>query len=137
MSPTREITLRPSLLAYQDTIVIDGVTLTLDVEYRVRDADWWLSILDAQGAPIAECIRVTIGRPIPAGVYDARLPPGGVFFAVRLEEGDFSHPGPGELGDAVRLLWLTRDDVLAQIGEEGGSVDYLAIAKVKSITAVS
>lgn len=136
MSSTRDITLRPALLAYQNTVVISGVTLTLDVEYRVRDDDWWLSILDAQGEPIAQGIRVVVGRPLPAGVFDERLPQGGRFIAVRLEDGDYSHPRAGELGAEVRLLWQDSADVRADIEEAGLGVNYLQVRSIKSIGAV-
>jgi hypothetical protein len=136
VSLTREITLRPALLAYQDTIVIQGVTLTLDIEYRVRDDDWWLTLIGADGLPIASGLRVTTGRPLPAGVFDPRLPQGGRFVAVRLEDGNFDDPRAGELGTAVRLLWVSLEDVQADIAEAGQATDWIAPARIKSIQAV-
>lgn len=128
------ITLRPELLAYRNQVVIDGVVLYIDVEYRSRTNDWFVGLLDAALSPIVQGVRVQCGVPLFRGTVDERLPPG-FFLAVR--EGDSSEiPRAGELGAAVKLTYVRQadvDEVIATISEPlPGSL--LAPAAVKGVT---
>lgn len=100
-----EITLRPALLTYTDTILLLGQVLQLEVSYRVRDNDWWISILDGTGRAIVRGLRAVTGRPLTLGLFDPSLPLGQLF-VVRLDD-TYRDAGAGELGDVARLLFLT------------------------------
>lgn len=103
-----EITIRPELLDYRDTITLGGVVLTLDVAYRVRTDDWWLSLYDEEGLPIITGRRIVTGWPLTVGVFDTRLPQG-LFIALRLGEGE-GDATQGELGrDVVLTFWEPSD----------------------------
>lgn len=106
-----EIALRPELLDYRNTITLGGVVLTLDVAYRVRTDDWWLSLYDEEGAPIITGRRIVTGWPLTIGVFDTRLPQG-LFVALRLGEGE-ADARLGELGRDVVLTFFEPDDLAA------------------------
>jgi len=104
-----EITIRPELLDYRDTITLGGVVLALDLSYRVRTDDWWLSLYDEEGAPIITGRRIVTGWPLLVGVFDQRLPQG-LFIALRLGEGE-ADARAGELGRDVVLTFFEPADL--------------------------
>ena len=114
-----EITLRPTLLAYQNTVAIDDRVIILDIEYHQRTDDWWISFLDEELQPILTGRRVVGYTSLTGGEIDDRLP-SGVFMAllvgdvVRDAEGRVSsRPRAGELGRSWRLVYYTLDELLA------------------------
>ena len=122
-----EIAIRPELLDYRDTITLGGVVLTLDVAYRVRTDDWWLSLYDEEGLPIITGRRIVTGWPLTIGVFDPRLPQG-LFIALRLGEGD-ADATQGELGrDVVLTFWEPAD-----LADLAPAADPLAPRAVLSI----
>jgi hypothetical protein len=131
-----EIRLRASLLAYQNTIALDGVVITLDVTYHVRTDDWWLSIYAEDGTPIVEGRRMVSTWPLLLGTVDDRLPRGvlvllpiGTQQAVEGVRRDL--PGAGELGDTWRLVYYDADD-LAAFEEDTDLLEPRAIREVES-----
>lgn len=124
-----EITLRPTLLAYRDTITLGGVVLILDITYHARTDDWWISFLDEELSPITEGRRVVTGWPLNIGVRDDRMPDG-LFLAVRIGEGE-ADARTGELGRQVRLVFLDADDV-ASLSQTTSPLVPRAVLSVES-----
>lgn len=129
-----EIRLRPQLLAYRDTITLDGLVLILDIEYHARTSDWWISFYAEDGSPILEGRRVVGAWPLTAGALDPRLPTGGLLV---LPVGDRravagvvpSRPGPGELGTSWRLVFYD----LADLADFAPDVDLLEPASIREV----
>lgn len=118
-----EITLRPTLLAYQNTVTLDDVVVILDVEYHQRTDDWWISFYDEQGEPILLGRRVVGRWPLTVGTIDTRLPQGAWMV---LQVGDIPQavagivrdmPRAGELGRSWRMLYYTIEDLTADSGD--------------------
>lgn len=127
------ITLRPSLLSYRNRVVLDGVVLFLDIEYRVRTNDWFLSVFDSVLSPIVEGVRVVASFPLLRDVRDARLPPGDLI-AIRQSVNE-DLPRAGELGQTV-LLYYIRDEDIEQAREdvEIQPANFIAPAAIRSVT---
>lgn len=125
-----EIVIRPELLAYRDTVTLGGVILTLDLEYHQRTDDWWISWYDEELQPIVTGRRIVTGWPLNLSVYDDRMPQG-MFLAVREGAGS-DDARAGELGRAVKLLFLDADELAALEPES----DPLAPRAVVSIEGV-
>ena len=131
-----EITLRPQLLAYQNTLTLEDRVLVLDLAYHLRTDSWWLSVLEEDLTPIVEGRRMVEGAALVLGGRDPRLP-GGVFLLIRLGERRVgedaeaaSGPGLGELGTSWRLVYYSAEELL-----EGEELDLLAPRSIK-ITGV-
>jgi hypothetical protein len=104
-----EIVTRPELLAYRNTVTLGGVILTIDLAYHIRTDDWWIGFYDEEGLPIVEGRRLVTGWPLNISALDERMPQG-IFLAVRQGEGE-ADARIGELGRAVRLLFLDADEL--------------------------
>jgi len=128
------ITLRPSLLAYQTEVVIEGVTLILDVEYRARTNDWFLSVYDVALSPIVEGVRVNSNTDLFRGLRDSRMPDG-VFIALSAPE--ITTPRIGQLGDAAKLYFASQDaiDALREADADGWRA-LITPQAIKSVTPV-
>lgn len=129
------ITLRPSLLTWRNRVVLDGVRLTLYVQYRARTNDWFLDVLDPEDDPIAQGVRVVASYPLLQGVRDDRLPPGDLW-AIR--QGDPpTIARAGELGTNVLLYYLRQADFDEAAAEAGALPrDLIAPAAIKSVEDV-
>lgn len=129
------ITLRPSLLAYQNEVVIDDTTLILDIEYRARTNDWFLSVYDSALSPIVEGVRVVSSYPLLRGTQDSRLPDGQLW-AIR-EGSTQENARIGELGTAVLLYYATRAELDAILAAQANTArDLITPQAIKSIDPV-
>lgn len=95
---------------YSMQVVLDGLTYTMEFRWNTRDAAWFLDLATEDGTPVASGVRVVVGFPLCARVTGAnRLP--GVLIA-RDTSGRGIGPGLADLGDRVKLLYFTRDELL-------------------------
>lgn len=126
-----EIVVRPELLAYENTVVIDDKILVLDLQYVNQLDRWMMSIFDELGAPIRTGIKLTTGVPLTLGLIDARMPQDGYFMTVRIG-GEEGPARAGELGREVRLLWITQADIDEELAEDP-ILDLSTPLKIRSV----
>lgn len=101
-------TLTDGTQRYQQRTDLDGTDYLLTFAYSLRRDRWTLSIDGLDGTPILT--GQTIHLRIPLNRRAVGGPPG-VLFAVP-ESGVVDPPGLHDLGEGVKLYYLTADDPL-------------------------
>ena len=103
------IDLEPGLLAYDiDSILIDGVRITINFQWRTRCPGWYMGFFTPEGEAIILNVRAVVGVPLVFG-DDPRLPPG-VFVVTRLDGLD-RDPGLTEFGDVAVLQYIPVEEI--------------------------
>jgi hypothetical protein len=103
----------PSIGRYRFTTVIDDVQYTFKVRWNSLDAAWYFDVLDFDGTPIVEGIKIVLG------VYLARhsshpLFTKGVMLARSLAQ-PHRDPGFDDLGIRVEMRYFNRGDLVAEM----------------------
>lgn len=105
---------RPDLTWYDMQVVLEDVTYTLEFRWNARELCWYMDLKAEDDDPIVTSVKVVVDFPLCNRVNDPRRP-SGYFLAndtVNLVGRD---PGITDLGDRVRLLYLTLDEILAEL----------------------
>lgn len=106
-----EINTRPDLREQSQRATLDGVRYQIDLVWRQRSAAWYLDLYTGAGAPLA-LGRKLVPRWSPfAGITDDRLPAGAL---VVIGPDDYERT---DLGDRLRLLYFSRDELEASAPE--------------------
>lgn len=88
---------------------LDGVAYELTFLWNERQGAWFLSIADAEGAPILMGARILVDHPLLGSLRDARRPPGEL---VALDMSDQQRdPGIDDFGTRVMLVYLDREEL--------------------------
>lgn len=95
--------------AYDQRTQLEGVEYLLSFRYNLRRELWTFSIDALDGTPILTGQSVHVG--ILLNRRAVRGPPG-LFMAIS-ETGDLASPGLHELGERVKLCYLTAAEVAA------------------------
>lgn len=101
---------------------LDGTSYRVRLHWNRRTAGWYISLSAADGTALAKGVRVVCNYDLFGELYDSRLPPG-VIFALSLDPNDTSPPGFDDLGNRVRLLYMTRaeqEGVIAALADDNG-----------------
>lgn len=100
---------RTDLARYNFDIDLDDVKFAFSFEWNDRDAGWYMSIATPEGVPVLSGRRVVLGYPLISIYRDARLP-AGTLVAIDTT-GVNEEPGFGDLGERVKLLYVTRAEL--------------------------
>jgi hypothetical protein len=90
-----------SWFSYQ--VELDGRTFGLEFRWNERDASWYLSLRDADDAPLLSGLRVTVGHLYLSRFRLLGLPKGELEFVDTT--GQDEDPGFTDLGSRVVLLY--------------------------------
>lgn len=87
---------------------LDGATYVLTLRWNTRSLGWILDVADSSETTIVSGVRVVVDFPILA-YQGTRRPPGALLFSDTSGEG--VDPGADDLGDRVRLYYLTAAEI--------------------------
>ena len=95
--------------AFAETVELDGEFFRFVFRFNVRAGGWFFDLRTTGDDPILSSIAVTVGIPL-FDQYRSRadVPAGDLFAVDTTEEGN--NPGETELGDRVRLVYLTAEE---------------------------
>lgn len=113
-----EIPTRPDLVNYTTRVVLDAKRFDLDIAYNQRDDRYYLSIYDAATVANADGSRTAILAGIALvvatpllGQFRDRARPLGDMVVIDSRDPQ-QDPKRGELGDRVRLYYMTRAELV-------------------------
>lgn len=108
------IPLRSDLPFFDVQVPLDGVTYTLEFRWNVRAAAWFMTVLDEQAETVLMAgLKLVLGAFI--GLEQTGRQPPGVFLMLDTS-GTNVDPGVDDLGDRVRLEYLTAADLASLTG---------------------
>ena len=86
------------------TVFVDIGTDTFGfyTHWNVRNASWFLDILEDDGTPINQCLRIA-NHGILNRFCGARIP--GTLFALSMDDNDLSDPGEFDLGTRILIMY--------------------------------
>lgn len=87
---------------------LDGAEFEFRLYWIERCEGWYMDLATAAGVDIIVGRRISVGSWLLRGVVHAQRP-AGALTVVDLS-GDDAEPGPTDLGDRVRLMYLTADE---------------------------
>jgi hypothetical protein len=99
---------------FTERVTLDGAAYTLEFRWNEREASWRFSLGTADGTPIAVGLKVRPSYVLSLGwrIADARRPPG--VFAVIDTSGANAPPGLNDLGNRVRVVYFTADEMASR-----------------------
>lgn len=100
---------RLDLARYSFDVDLDNVKFQLSFEWNDRDSGWYMSIASVDGVPLLSGRRVVIGYPL-ISIYRTNGLPAGTFVAIDTSSKN-EEPGFGDLGERVKLLYITRAEL--------------------------
>lgn len=106
-----ELPTRTDLARYSFDVDLDDVTFTFSFEWNDRDQGWYMSVFTVEGTPLLQGRRVVLNYGL-CTIYKNSGLPAGLIMAVD-SSGTDSEPGFGDLGERVKLVYLTADEVAA------------------------
>lgn len=112
---TITIALAPGIPSYRQRTLLDGIEYVLELRWSEREARWYLDLRDVNGRALVLATKLVANWPL---LYRFRtvpgLPPGELMVLdTRTPPQD---PTLHELGAEVQLVYVTRDEIAAQIG---------------------
>lgn len=99
------------LSSYTQRTILDGVEYLLSFQWNQREAKWYLSIADSEGAPLGSGLKLVADFPLNRRLVDPGAPPGVLYAMDRTGEG--VDPGLRDLGDRVFLIYVPVADLAA------------------------
>lgn len=99
----------PEIPAYVQRTTLDGRDYGLTFQWNARDLHWYLSIADADGAPIVTGVRLVLGMDPLRRCADPRRPPGALLLVDVAGLG--RDPGLTDLGAGVFLCYYDAVEV--------------------------
>ena len=99
-----ELPVRSDVKSYEFTIELDGFVFTLRFKFNDRSGQWGMSIADAQNNDILSGIVLLTNIDLVNDVVKEELPLGR-FFLID-ESGEDKNPGPDDLGNDVKLIYV-------------------------------
>lgn len=104
-----EIPIRAGVAHQEVQIPIEGRVYTLELRWAGREERWYLDVRDEDRSPIYLGIAVVLNFPLPARcVHEAFWP--GVLLCTDTG-GDNSPPGLADLGERVKLIYFSADEL--------------------------
>lgn len=101
-----------SSTAYSFEAALDGTSFLFTVNWNERDLSWYISISDTDGINLIGDVRLAVGSELLHLVQDpVRKPQGAI--VVYDTTADQIDPGRNDLGDRVRIGYLTAAEVAA------------------------
>lgn len=100
-----ELPTRTDLARYSFDVDLDDVNYTFAFEWNDRDSGWYLSIHTPEGDALLQGRRVVLNYPL-CNLYKTAGLPAGTIMAID-SSGKDTEPGFGDLGERVKLVYLT------------------------------
>ena len=100
----------PELSTYSQRVTLDGREYQVTLQWNQREAKWYVSLADADGAPIVDGVKVVANFPLLRTLTDRRAPPGEMFAMDRSGAG--VDPGLRDLGRRVLLVYVDAADLV-------------------------
>lgn len=88
---------------YRFSVTLEGKLLTFELRWNERSEAWFLSLFDADGAPIFSGRRVVLGANLLGRSADARLPRG--ILLAHDTSGASRDAGRDDLGTRVEVVF--------------------------------
>jgi len=108
------IPLRSDLTYFSLLVPLDGVNYTLQFRWNLRENAWYMDVLNEAGDTVLiGGIAIVVSYPL-ASQFTGRSPPG--IFAATDTTGENVDPGINDLGDRVKLFYVTAAE-LAAVGQ--------------------
>lgn len=92
---------------------LDGAFYGIRLRWNRRAACWFMDLSDATGAPLASGVGLRLGAPLTMRLRTRPGMPQGVFGLVDTT-GSGVDPGLDELGQRVRLVYLTAQELVEE-----------------------
>lgn len=91
------------------TIVLDGDSFYIHMDFNARDEHWYISVHDATNTPIEGCVgrRIVTNWPILHRATAAGRPAGNIITS----SADHEDPGLYDLGNRVKLYYVEASNV--------------------------
>jgi hypothetical protein len=100
-----------SLLFWQQTTAMDGVSYLLEFRYNTREALYYLKIMMTDSTVLAQGIKLVSNYPLLQGYNDDRMPLGEIIAVA--PSSDDSPAALGEIGGRVTLVYYTEAEIQA------------------------
>jgi hypothetical protein len=104
---------RPDLTWYDMQVVLENVTYTLEFRWNTRESAWYMDLKAEDDDPIVTSVKIVVDFPLCARLNDPRRPSG--YFLANDTTNLSQDPGIADLGDRVRLLYFTADEIAAEL----------------------
>lgn len=107
---SERIPTRGDLPFYDQQVVLEGVTYTLQFRWNVRLGAWFLTVLNSEGATVIHGdAKLVVNWPINAYVVN-RQPPGALVAVDTSSEGR-EIEAMEDLGSRVQLVYFTTEEL--------------------------
>jgi len=110
-----EIPVNSDLTNYQFQTTLEGLVYGFNVSWNDRLGRWVMSIYDGSDQPLVESVPVMAGPRIMEQYVTEGLPRGGIIFLDT--SGESIDPGRMDLGDRVRMFYITSDDEVFTVAD--------------------
>ena len=100
----------PSRVATEQRVVLEGVGYRIRLQWNARAATWMLDLLSETGDALATGLALRAGVPLTLHLrHRIGMPPGS--FVLIDTSDSLGDPTFDDLGDRVRLIYLTSEDL--------------------------
>lgn len=94
-------------------VELDGTLYGVELEWNWRAPAWSMTLMDANGAPLRQGVRVCLGAALLPSPRSAAFPPGELLLVRRGGQGE--DPGLNDLGNGAELVYLDAAEVAGVI----------------------
>ena len=100
---------QPGVPHYDMQVVLDDATFTLEFQWNVREASWYMHIRDEDSTPLIMGTKVVINFPLAARSVNPKRPAGRFVAQDTTEKQE--NPGLFDLGERVQLLYYAASEL--------------------------
>lgn len=103
-----EIPITSAVANYDFKTTLEGLVYSFRMQWNQRFNRWVMSLSDGNDQPLIQGVPVLSGPIVLEQYVTEGLPPGAILFLDT--SGENIDPGRDDLGDRVRMFYITSDD---------------------------
>ncbi len=107
-----EIPIQAGEYAFDERVILEGVEYVFSFQWNARASAWFMTIRDADDVQIVGSVPIRVDTSMTEHLRNLAGMPPGSFVAIDTTDSGVD-PGEDELGERVRLIYLTAAEVAA------------------------
>lgn len=107
-----EITIDPTPISFIQEVELEGKVYRLEFRWNAREGCWYLTMKTSEDAVILGSRKMVVGTPLLRQTVDIDARPFGELVLVDPSD-TIDTPGREELGNQVRLVYITEAELAA------------------------